>query len=1160
MYDVIKKYVENGNNAGLLLVDMPTGSGKTYSAIQFIYNSCMNEENAKRKYIFVTTLKKNLPSEDLREWFIKDGIPELFNEKVLVIDSNMDSVVEGWTEELERHIPLEIKKTDEYKRFRSDLGFVKSQRTDRRYELKDFLSSIEANLRERSEPAFRRLVAEYLGKEYSTVDEKIMAIKTKDRWQWLGKLYPAVFTKDRQVLFMSMDKFLSRNATIVEPSYMFYNSDVIKDAIVFIDEFDATKETMLKNIIENGLRDKVNYIELFKDIYSALHTDDFPAELTIPSKQRQEGDYRNQTLESVVDGIREKADDIFRTYSLQFKHRTDVDIDEKFQNYMFQDHQFHSILSDKDKRFITMNSDTKRKINRIRFEKNKPSSERNNIQSMLGQLRGFIKYFQGAVNILAINYMQRKNEMRKSGEDKFTMESAIKSVLDLFGLSRDSKDYLTIQIMATPRKVKEGAVQSTYDLSLYENGFRYYSFENNTDHDMQSQIMMYSFQVTPEKLLLRFCEKAKVIGISATATVPSVIGNFDIGYLQDKLQQQFVRLTAEERKRLSDDFNKSQQGYSGVNVKAELLGEQGNYSKEAWHEVFINAELAEQVYETIQRSFGEGEDTNNYCKERYVRISLAFKQFVIHSDIHSFLCVLTKHPKKGDKYLDRDKLHEIFKYIALENGWNNYHDSVIVYLDGAEYDEKKSNLIQRLAEGQKLFVISVYQTIGAGQNLQYPVPKMYENTVVRINSRNRSNEKDFDAIYLDKPTHLVVQLGDNLVEHDFAKYLFQMEFLQESGEISAQEAICNIKRAFKIFMTGHISKETYADVYKKKSHVLLCTRHVIQAIGRICRTNQKNQTIYVFADNRIAENVDVSVVEGRVFNYEFMALVEVIKAYGEKSPESANLEYLASLKAVRVNKEIRNILSNDWNNDKIKKWHELREFVLRHPTASREVAEHNFIVKNFYVELPAKSNCLFYRQEEDFNNVSVSFTKNREHPQRLSMEDSKLVMMLTIPGVREFFMENGWAIEYEPNDYIMTPPLWNNIYKGALGEVVGCFLFERVIKIKPEEIVDPELFELFDFVLPGTNVYLDFKNWHEEYTVEKTGMLAKISQKAKKCNCRCVIVANIIAEKDWSISEVDYEGVHILSLPYLVKMEPRGICYDRHAWESVRRCVDEYKD
>ena len=59
---------------------------------------------------------------------------------------------------------------------------------------------------------------------------------------------------------MSMDKFLSRNTTIVEPSYMFCNSDIIKNAVIFIDEFDATKDTILKRIIENGLHDKVDYI------------------------------------------------------------------------------------------------------------------------------------------------------------------------------------------------------------------------------------------------------------------------------------------------------------------------------------------------------------------------------------------------------------------------------------------------------------------------------------------------------------------------------------------------------------------------------------------------------------------------------------------------------------------------------------------------------------------------------------------------------------------------------------------------------------------------------------------------------------------------------------------------------------------------------------
>jgi hypothetical protein len=81
----------------------------------------------------------------------------------------------------------------------------------------------------------------------------------------------------------------------------------------------------------------------------------------------------------------------------------------------------------------------------------------------------------------------------------------------------------------------KGEIQNTdFDLSFYQKGFRYYAFEDDYAHDMHSKIMMYSFQITPEKLLLRFCEKAKVLGISATATIPSAIGNYDINYLAEK--------------------------------------------------------------------------------------------------------------------------------------------------------------------------------------------------------------------------------------------------------------------------------------------------------------------------------------------------------------------------------------------------------------------------------------------------------------------------------------------------------------------------------------------------------------------------------------------------------------------------------------------------
>ena len=71
---------------------------------------------------------------------------------MLVIDSNMDSVVDGWSPEVESAIPAEIKKSDEYKNFQRDLSFVKRQREEKTLVMREFLDSIESNLREKTEP------------------------------------------------------------------------------------------------------------------------------------------------------------------------------------------------------------------------------------------------------------------------------------------------------------------------------------------------------------------------------------------------------------------------------------------------------------------------------------------------------------------------------------------------------------------------------------------------------------------------------------------------------------------------------------------------------------------------------------------------------------------------------------------------------------------------------------------------------------------------------------------------------------------------------------------------------------------------------------------------------------------------------------------------
>ena len=103
------------------------------------------------------------------------------------------------------------------------------------------------------------------------------------------------------------------------------------------------------------------------------------------------------------------------------------------------------------------------------------------------------------------------------------------------------------------------------------------------------------------------------------------------------------------------------------------------------------------------------------------------------------------------------------------------------------------------------------------------------------------------------------------------------------------------------------------------------------------------------------------------------------------------------------------------------------------------------------------------------------------------------------------------------------------------------------------------LFELFDFEIFGSSIYVDFKNWQEGVTEDKHKVINKIKDKAKECKCKCVVVANIMAEGKWDISEVDVGGIHIVSLPCLVRKINGKAYFEKEAWVVLKRCINEYK-
>lgn len=1169
MYTAIKNFCENSEDNGLFLINTPTGSGKTYDVLEYICEASLNPNNKDKKYIFITNLKKNLPREDLEKHFLKERegysqseLKRLLDEKYIYIDNIEESLLSNYNEQLERIIPIQIRELDEYK---DCFNIVKEMQITRKSNNKNLYSILSKQFRP-LEVQFRNKIRYLLKKELKNVDAMLSALEIDNNWKWLKKLYPIVALKKKQIIFMSMDKFLLSIDTIVESPFFFYNGKKLQNTTIFIDEIDSNKSTILKRIIENNLKMNIAYVDLFNTIYYSLHNHIVTKDIVTSSKIRKEKAKENikykKSLETIIEDTKKKFDNVYCKYSLEYNHKTDTEETELPQDFLFCDHLNHTVLNGENT-YIVVKRDKAQRKNIISFSKKKPKDENYTIYKLLGELRKCIRWFRGAVYILANNYRELMNERLKDGEDEFTLDQAIYTILSELGIKETNKRYQEYMrnMILSEEKSKNTVLESEYDLSFYENGFLYYSFIDKRNHNQESDITMVSFDENPEKLLVKICEKAKVIGISATATIPSVIGNFDLNYLKLKLGKNYKILDGEDLNRIKINYNQQQSGLENVNIHVVPI-DSSNYSAELWTKLLRNEEVGKIIYNKLNQEVYDFDD-QNYNKQRYYRIAAAYYNFIIHKDIHSFLCVLTTYPKENGGVLSKKLLEFILKKI---NELNNvfYNPDSIFYLEGSNFENNKNNLIKTLSESKnnRLFVISVYQAIGVGQNLQYPIPcdMDIDTDLIHIgNTVGRKKEKDFDAIYLEKPTYILTNIGtDNLTNQDFAQAIYQIEYLMENGEISQSTAFTLIKQAFEAWKTQKKPKryDSKKKIYDSQSVAMNITSIINQSIGRTDRTKYKNKNIYYFADTKLADSLDYSILEGKLFSPIFTKFMKEFKTYSTQQNTESLHKNKAELITTRANRKILSLLKNSWFDITIQFWTNLRILCLKYPTMNSCEYSNNPIVSSYWVELEQDTNVLWYNQKEDYNIIEISFDYNSS----MQMESSgtcNLEKLMRYPYLREKFVEYGYATSFKPNKYIMSPVVWNNIYKGVLGEICGLLLFKKLLEIDLKEIEEPEIFELFDYVIDNKDIYIDFKNWQETTDFDNKEMLEKISIKAEQCNAKLVIIANIIKDEFYETQITKMGNTKIVKCPCLLINDNGIIRENIDAIEKIRRCINE---
>ena len=1154
MKEAMDKFCKSREN-GLFLLDMTTGSGKTFNVLEFIAENYNKEEYKDSKFFFITNLKKNLPFDELRKHFSKRGNAGDFDKLCMQIDANADvlihrlqSVYTAYQEDIPKHII----QSPEFKALLSSIQFLNKQMRNpiegKEESALTFYQDIENDIRKKKEPAFRKLLIDELN-SFKTSGQKLKAIANEKKYQWIGELYPAVFTREKRIYFLSMDKFFLGNSTLIEPSYLFYTHKIIDNAVIFIDEFDSTKSRLLQQIIKDGCEHKINSIDLFTKIYSPLKLKEFPLALTTDShftRQYLEKNSGAKTCVAILEDLERAFSKTHDNFSMQYSFRTrEESTQDKSRNFLFQDLQFHSIFSG-DKSFMQVKVDHKAKQNWLEFTKEKPEKEDAELISLLSAVKARISYFQYISGTLARNYMQLKEERKKEREDDFTIENAVASVLNEFHLDKDYTQYLlplvlSGQSLGKRKKDHQNNLQEkenlrSFERSVYERGFRYYFFEDDLNHNLNSQIYFYDFQNSPEKVLLHMAKKAKVIGISATASLDTVLGNYDLEYLQRMLQAGYYEMDEADQKRLERHFEGLIEGYQKLKIHTEAISYKENFP-ENLKEIFSNPFIIQKYTEKLEDIFS---GKNKYAAVNFLRIIKALKKFIYNENLRSFLCLNNKLAQEDKASFDLNLIKEFATEILKEAKVAGKKllpkagEDLIFCLRTEGYEQSNAELKERLSKGEKIFVLSSYNTIGVGQNLQYKVPENLE--VVKIN-QYAQEEKDFDGIYLEAPTHLIVNLDMNnsISEEDMVKFIFQDEFLMERGELSRIDGLALIKEAFRNLSggLGRFSKKNIP--YDCPSLHNYAIKNLLQAVGRICRTGLKNKEIHVYVDEDIFRKYDLSKVEKRRLNPEFRAIVELSKAYKEDRRKPGNpvqrLENLANHSSLK-SMQIIHDLKRRWSENSIQDWRALRALSLKKPTLSEEEFLKQGYLSGLYFRAPEKRASYSYKQEGDYSkNIFVKFDDS--FPQKMSEEEVQLQELLHISGLEEYFRQEGYATGFVPNEYLLTPPLFNNIYKGALGEVVGKYILEKYFPIELLELPE-EHFELFDFHL-GNGIYIDFKLWKGNKWLDATEEKEKILHKLESCRGKRAIVINILYDRRLNPkSSADGE---IVEIPYLYRSD-----------------------
>lgn len=1158
----ICEFVKRSKKKGLVEIPLPTGFGKTHAVMQAM--SVMTDRETGsfsdvKRIIFTTTLKKNLPVEKLRDYYKGD-----FDKEVLLLKSNVDSLIDFHANGGLSKIPEKFKDDAFYKMVKR-LDHLKTLQAKKEKSSDDFefIQELKEHANE-DEQVFRKHIRSILRENFRTSVEQKKAIKKRSEFQWIGELYPYIFIDDKKVIFMSMRKLLSGLSPLAGSGNSLLTEEFLNGSILFIDEYDATKKDVKDEIIEEQLRERLDLIRVFRSVHSALHSERFSNDLLDVLHM---DDY---TLQKFYESIIIHANELYERFHLGLSYRQEDGLVDRKKNFLFYDSQFQTIL-EKGKYTIFAQEDKAR--HRMSITKGESDSSIDGniaIQDLLRKVDAFMKRFSYFIWRWANAYMIKENSKRTERKakdgidlDMMTVDNAAYSIIDKFLSDRQEKRIIFSYYSKMNMQAMRDGQRLPY--SYFANGFTMFELEDNDANNDDTMMSMVKIKDTPESIMAFIAENALVFAISATAAIPSATGNYCRDYLKDVLKDKFHSLP-EEDAGLTDYIRKeletrNEPYRNEIGIEVSDVPEDEELIKERLINCFADKESAKLCLNKIEFETSElGEKKCSYYANKYMRLAYVVRLFANQKDQQTLLYLGKALPKDSDgSTLKKNVLDYIIEMANIDAGLKGLNMIQPAILTSSNFDETKEQICERLKNGEKLIIFSSYQTVGAGQNLQYPVNESYrDNVVILPHSYNyEKEERDIDSIYLDDITYLTENIND--IKHfDIKRNMYHLMQVMEcfgNYEISVEAKRELVKAGFNslqnILPKCNVSLN---DAQSIKYHV---TRDVIQAVGRMGRTCLRNKHISIYIYEKVLRQLDYNTLMAEFNSEEVKAIGKKLKTK-EVTACIDNQLQLAMLRANTISIQVSGkILSTvkrnfkgEWSDNDMRLWKELRELVLKHPTANEEDLADDDLCAYYINGLQPLSKYLFSVNNNSYRNIHVwfadedSFRKSKQIIKdengrlvvhKCSEDDVRLQMLLNIKGIRELFQKRGYAEHFQTKKYIMSPALYTNIYKGALGEVCGRYIIENSTSLKLKEIQDGNQFEYFDYRIEDyPNVYIDFKHWKissASYN-DKDAIMTEIRSKMDKIGAQRVYIIGILKDSE-SIANISADE-RIVTIPYLV--------------------------